>query len=122
MNASQSLHILLIEDDYAVTSRGSGACDAARGHYESMDMYCPPPPDFTTEESSITVFSIPQEIEDELPDDLEDMDSKERAEAIVCHAAEHPEITKTQVKIAYDSGDLRVSQVKPMNLFVADDT
>lgn len=122
MNTSQSLHVLLIEEDYAVTSRGSDACDAVRSHHEEMDMYCSPPPDFTAEESSITVFSIPQAIEDDLPDDFEDMDSGERAEAIMRHAAEYPEITKTEVKIAYDSGDLQVSQVEPMTLFVADDT
>lgn len=122
MKASQSLYVLLIEEDYAVTSRGSDACDAVRSHYEEMDMYCSPPPDFTTEESSITLFSIPQAIEDDLPDDFEDMDSEERAEAILRHAAQHPEITKVQVKIAYDSGDLRVSQVEPMTLFVADYT
>ena len=112
-NSASILYVLLLEEDYAVTSHGSDPCDAVRQHFDELDMYGSPPSDYSAEEATVVVFSIPQAIEDELFDEFEDMESDERAEAILRIAAKHPEITRTEVKFAYESGDLRVSKSVP---------
>ena len=121
MNANVTMHILLFDEDYAVTSSATGACGAVQHHFDEMDMYCPPSSDINTEETPVTVFSIPPALEDSLADEFEDMESDAMAKAILRVAAKHPEITKATVNFSYMSGDLRVSPVEPTLLFVTDD-
>jgi hypothetical protein len=122
MNDNLTLHVLLLEEDYAVTSWGSGPCGAVQRHFDEMDMFCSPSSDYDTEEACVTVFSIPRALEDDLAGEFEDMESDALADAILRLAEKHPEITKAAVKFAYESGDLRVSPVEPMILFMTDDT
>ena len=113
MNANVRMHVLLIEEDYAVTSWATDPCGAIQHHFDEMDMYCPPSSEIDTEETPVVVFLIPPALEDNLSDEFEDMESDAKAEAIIRLAEKHPEITKATVKFSYKSGVLRVSPVAP---------
>lgn len=116
MSASLTLHVLLLEDDYAVLSSGSDPRHAIQRHFNELDMFCSPPSNYTTEESGVSVFSVPEAIEDAVAGDLEELETDERAEVIQRLAGMHPEITRTEMEFAYESGELRVSQVEPITL------
>ena len=38
MNANVTMHVLLLDEDYAVTSWATGACDAVQHHFDELDM------------------------------------------------------------------------------------
>ena len=121
MNANLTMYVLLFDEDYAVTSWATSACGAVRHHFDEVDMYCPPSSDIDTEETPVSVLSIPPALEDSLAEEFEDMESDAMAQAILRLVDKNPEITKSTVKFSYKSGDLRVSLVKPTSLFVTDD-
>ena len=121
MNANVTIHVLLLEEDYAVTSWATDGCEAVQHHFDEMDMYCSPSSDLDTEETPVTVFSIPPAIEDSLADEFEAMESGALAEAILRLAAKHSEITKATVKFSYKSGDLECRRSEAMPLFMTDD-
>ena len=122
MSENATMHVLLFDEDYAVTSWATSACGAVQHHFDEMDMYSPPSSDIDLDETPVTVFSIPSELEDRLVDEFEDIESDALAEAILRLAEKHPEITKETVRFSYESGKLRVPPpVEPMPLFVTDD-
>lgn len=71
------------------------------------------PADAPDETWKVTVFLIPQSIVDDLSDDyFDDMnDSEEIAAAILALTKKHTDITKIEVKVAYERGELKVSPI-----------
>ena len=109
MNDNTSLHVLLLDDDYAVTSWATSASMAVQHHFNTMDAYCPPSSDFEEEETSVKVFSIPRELEDDLTGEIEDLDGDDLAETVLELANKHPNIRRETVNFSYKNGDLCVS-------------
>ena len=112
MDAKETLHVLLLDKDNAVTSVATDACEAVEQHFRTLDDYCPPANDFNVEETSVTVFSIPRALEHRLVEDVDDMDNEALADAIQRLAEEDPEISREMVSFSYRSGELKVSPVE----------
>ena len=106
MNASETMHVLLFDEDYAVTSWATDACGAVESHFADLDLYCSPSSDIDTEERLVTVYSIPLVLEDSLVENFEHMESDAVAKATLRLDEKHPEITKATVKFSYKSGEL----------------
>ena len=122
MTSELTLNVVFFDEDYAVTSWASSPCRAVEAYYAEIDMYCSPPSDYDSEETPVTIFSIPQSLEEKLAAEFEDIGSDALAQEILRLAQTHPEIAKSEAKVAYVSGEARVQPIEPMTLFGTDDT
>lgn len=111
MNANETLHVLLLDDDCAVTSVATDPRDAVERHFAEMDAYCQPSDDFDSEETLVTVFSIPPVLEQGHTEEFDDMESEALADAIQRLAEKHPEIVTETVGLSYNSGERKVSPI-----------
>lgn len=114
MNATSRLHVIVFDDELAMTAWGTDPCDAVKGHYDEMDAYCPPRDPGMSEEFHVTVFGIPERIENDVAAAFEDLDGDEVAAALHRLRSEHSDISETAVNVVYTIEGASVSELKPL--------
>ncbi|WP_447952386.1 hypothetical protein [Sphingopyxis chilensis] len=96
------LHIVVFEKDgVATTSRGADAALAVVNHYDEMDMYCSPQDPDMHEEFDVSVYAIPDDMEEKVAAAIDGLKEYEICAYVEALATKNPAVRCEIVDVVY---------------------
>lgn len=113
MTEQSRLYLMLHErGDYGDLTNGHHPAEAVENHYDFMDSWCSPPENSSIhEEFQVTLYAVPDALEDLVRERFEVLDGDEFADEIRLFLAAYPSLGAVTVDVVYTADGAKASVV-----------